>query len=222
MFGASLWWAPIDFVVAFIAAFLVGSFAEYVVHRMSHFGWVIVDIHANHHLTNISQGVWREFRGYWLPAVPFMGAGFLVSIWAGIGGVVGATVFALVAAYAHQLSHEAPDLIFWQRVPVHYVHHRYGQSEVNFGIAVDWWDRLFGTFAVPVRAAPHRRLREIGWRELLDVAWREPEISKAFRPLLARYGRLPLDLPEVIARRQELADLYRAEERASRMPRAAA
>lgn len=31
-------------------------------------------------------------------------------------------------------------------MPVHYVHHKYNQWEYNFGLAVDWWDKVFGTY----------------------------------------------------------------------------
>lgn len=31
-------------------------------------------------------------------------------------------------------------------MPVHYVHHKYGQWHHNFGLAVDWWDHVFGTY----------------------------------------------------------------------------
>jgi len=32
------------------------------------------------------------------------------------------------------------------KMPVHYVHHKYGMWHHNFGLAVDWWDHVFGTY----------------------------------------------------------------------------
>ena len=40
-------------------------------------------------------------------------------------------------------------------MPVHYIHHRHQQWRENFGIGVDLWDRLFGTYQ-PTPFAPER------------------------------------------------------------------
>ena len=60
--------------------------------------------------------------------------------------LVGAVGYAAFAAYAHQVQHERPELVFWMPVPVHTVHHVYQQWRKNFGIGVDWWDRAVGTY----------------------------------------------------------------------------
>jgi sterol desaturase/sphingolipid hydroxylase (fatty acid hydroxylase superfamily) len=58
----------------------------------------------------------------------------------------------------------------WKRIPVHYVHHRDHMWEHNFGLGVDWWDHVFGTWrAVPFGAVlPIEREQaspfEIHWR----------------------------------------------------------
>lgn len=73
-------------------------------------------------------------------------AGLLHSTQAGIGFALGALAYAALAAYAHQVQHERPDLVFWMVQPNHAVHHYHSEWHHNFGITVDWWDRVFGTF----------------------------------------------------------------------------
>ncbi len=85
------------------------------------------------------------------------------------GIVVGALAFAGVAAYAHQLQHDNPSACFWLKPPVHYTHHKFGMWHHNFGIAVDWWDRLFGTYRVEQWESDAER----AWRSrgFLGVRW---------------------------------------------------
>ena len=71
---------------------------------------------------------------------------FLISLSVGIAWVLGAILYAAFSAYAHQLQHENPLKCSWMTLPVHYVHHKYGMWHHNFGLAVDWWDRIFGTY----------------------------------------------------------------------------
>jgi len=77
---------------------------------------------------------------HWFPAV-FTRAGVV-----GISFFLGMLFYAAFAAYAHQLQHENPTACFWMKMPVHYVHHEYKQWHHNFGLGVDWWDRIFGTY----------------------------------------------------------------------------
>jgi len=86
-----------------------------------------------------------EFKDYSM-IVPLSFLSFLISIPVGSSFFAGSLVYAAFSAYAHQLQHENPTKCVWMKMPVHYVHHKYNQWEHNFGLAVDWWDKLFGTY----------------------------------------------------------------------------
>lgn len=134
-------------IACFIAAFLLASLVEYWVHRAMH--WYPQGFgkrHLDHHRRNEGQGVVWEFLDYFKATVVLMIPAFFVSLEVGIGWALGAITFAIFSAYAHQLSHENPRRLFWQEMPVHYVHHKYGQWHHNFGMALDWWDHVFGTY----------------------------------------------------------------------------
>jgi sterol desaturase/sphingolipid hydroxylase (fatty acid hydroxylase superfamily) len=139
----SVW---LQIVIAFFAALVVGSLVEYVVHRLMHAGKFFHKIHAQHHQLGTGQGWLLEFRDYFLPGLAITWLGFLVSIPAGIGFAAGCTVYAALAAYAHQVQHEKPELVFWLPQPVHHLHHSKKMWHHNFGILVDVWDRVFGTY----------------------------------------------------------------------------
>jgi sterol desaturase/sphingolipid hydroxylase (fatty acid hydroxylase superfamily) len=130
----------------FVAALLVGTLAEYVMHRLMHAGKVLHKVHAKHHQTAQGQGWLGEFRDYFLPSIPILPAGFLYSVDAGIGFVIGGTIYAMWAAYAHQVQHEKPELVFWLRQPVHHLHHHHKMWHHNFGISVSIWDHVFRTY----------------------------------------------------------------------------
>jgi sterol desaturase/sphingolipid hydroxylase (fatty acid hydroxylase superfamily) len=130
----------------FIAAFVFASLVEYWMHRLMHVSARIGAKHRDHHRRNEGQGVVWEFRDYVLGSLIAMPLMFLVSLPAGWGWLLGGLGFAAFSAYAHQLQHENPMKCFWMKMPVHYVHHKYGMWNHNFGLAVDWWDRVFGTY----------------------------------------------------------------------------
>ena len=160
-----------NFILGFSFIFFLGTLVEYWVHRAQHAGYLNSKIHANHHRHGKGQGVLGEFLDYVLGTVALMWIGFLVSVEAGIGTVCGGLFYAAFAAYAHQAQHERPMIVFWQRKPVHYLHHRHNSWHSNFGIACGFWDRIFGTFedhlypdqsCVPLRS----------WRDFFSIRWR--------------------------------------------------
>lgn len=102
--------------------------------------------HRDHHRRNEGQGVVWEFRDYVKGSAIAMLLPFLVSATAGAAWLSGALIYAAFSAYAHQLQHENPTKCFWMKMPVHYVHHKYQMWYNNFGLAVDWWDHVFGTY----------------------------------------------------------------------------
>ena len=135
-------------IFCFILAFIHASFAEYWAHRWMHMfprlGRDIVP-HYRHHKENYGQGVIPEFKDYSI-IVPLSFLALFISLPVGISVILGSFVYAAFSAYAHQLQHENPIKCFWLKMPVHYVHHKYNQWDCNFGLAVDWWDKVFGTY----------------------------------------------------------------------------
>jgi sterol desaturase/sphingolipid hydroxylase (fatty acid hydroxylase superfamily) len=135
-------------IITFVLALIFASFMEYWLHRLMHifprFGRDLIP-HYEHHQKNNATGVFQEFRDYAM-ALPISLLALTISIPVGITFLAGATVYAAFSAYAHQLQHENPVKCFWMKMPVHYVHHKYNQWQHNFGLAVDWWDKLFGTY----------------------------------------------------------------------------
>ena len=65
-----------------------------------------------------------QFLDYFLPSLPFLWFGFFYSIAAGAGWFMGGFIYAIIAAYAHQVQHDNPDLVFWLKKPVHHLHHQ--------------------------------------------------------------------------------------------------
>ena len=135
-------------ISSFILALIFASFVEYWLHRLMHinprFGRDVVS-HYEHHKKNSAQGVFWEFKDY-LMALPIAFLAFFISVPVGISFTLGNAVYGIFSAYAHQLQHENPVKCFWMKMPVHYVHHKYNQWKYNFGLGVDWWDRVFGTY----------------------------------------------------------------------------
>ena len=135
-------------IACFILAFLFASFLEYWLHRFMHlWPWLgnKLTTHYDHHRRNSGQGVLWEFKDYCI-LVFLMCWTFLISLSVGIGVFLGSLVYAAFSSYAHQLQHDNPTKCFWMKMPVHYVHHKYNQWHHNFGLAVDWWDFVFGTY----------------------------------------------------------------------------
>jgi sterol desaturase/sphingolipid hydroxylase (fatty acid hydroxylase superfamily) len=153
-------WQAIGIGAAWAAGgFIFGSFMEYWGHRIIHsIRWGPGITHREHHARGTAQGVFLEFWDYFKFGWLLMWPPFLISLPAGIGWVIGANVFILFSAFAHQLQHEAPEKCFWMRMPVHYVHHAHHQWHHNFGMALDFWDRVFGTYK-PIRWEEHEAVR---------------------------------------------------------------
>lgn len=157
-------------VGCFAIAFVLASLVEYWVHRLMHKPYKLGERHRDHHRRNEGQGVIWEFFDYIKGTVLIMGLMFFVSIEAGIGWLLGGIVYAAFSSYAHQLQHENPTKCFWMKMPVHYVHHKYGMWHHNFGLAVDWWDHVFGTYKLvdwlteEELKQPDRGYLELRWR----------------------------------------------------------
>ncbi len=155
------------FALSFVAAFVFASFVEYWLHRLMHVSPKVGQRHRDHHRRNEGQGVVWEFRDYVLGSAIAMAIPFIFSLTVGLGWALGALVYSGFSAYAHQLQHENPRKCFWMKMPVHYVHHKYGMWHHNFGLAVDWWDHIFGTYK-PVEWPVEDDLPELS---MLAVRW---------------------------------------------------
>ena len=156
--------------VGFLIAFVIGTLVEYTVHRLMHRGHVLGKRHAEHHRDGWGQGWFGEFCDYFLPTLPVIWLGFLYAVPFGIGWAGGGFVYAVLAAYAHQLQHDLPDLVFWMPRPVHHLHHKHHMWKHNFGILVDWWDRVFGTYR-HVEWHRDKPMREYGVRGYFRIKW---------------------------------------------------
>jgi sterol desaturase/sphingolipid hydroxylase (fatty acid hydroxylase superfamily) len=156
-------------LVAFAIALFVGSLVEYWGHRLMH-AWLLRKRHAEHHKLGTGQGWLWEFRDYVLGTCYIMPLGFVHSLAAGYGFLSGALFYGAFAAYSHQLQHEKPDLCFWLRRPVHYLHHSQHMWKNNFGISIDLWDRVFGTYR-SVEWQPERRFRDYPPLSLIRIKW---------------------------------------------------
>lgn len=133
-------------IACFALAFIFASLVEYWLHRLMHVSKKVGERHLDHHRRNEGQGVLWEFRDYVRGGILAMFVMFFFSWLAGVGWLLGGLTYAAFSAYAHQLQHENPTKCFWMKMPIHYVHHKYGMWHHNFGLAVDWWDRIFGTY----------------------------------------------------------------------------
>lgn len=157
----------IEAILAAICALLLGTLGEYLVHRAMHWGILYPEGHRRHHESHEARTFLRDVLDYGTGVAIFCWIGFLVSIPTGIGLAAGGFVYVLLASYAHQLQHARPALVFWMRRPVHGLHHAYDMTEHDFGILVDWWDRLFGTYRAvewrPIRKGRHFSYASIPW-----------------------------------------------------------
>lgn len=169
---ASQWQTAIVAIAGFCIAFTLASLVEYWMHRFMHRPTPskLGERHLDHHRRNEGQGVLWEFLDYVKGSVIVMALPLLVSRSFGGGWLLGALAFAAFSAYAHQLQHENPSRCFWMKMPVHYVHHKYGMWHHNFGLAVDWWDHIFGTYKAVDWVDDFERQRPaLNW---LQLRWR--------------------------------------------------
>ena len=167
----------IVFATAVLTA-LFGTFVEYWGHRLMHQGRFLRRHHAKHHQHGSGQGWLREFRDYGGPVVPLVAVALWLHVPVGIGVAVGGLGFAAVAAWAHQLQHEHPRAVRWMPQPQHAVHHHHREWHHNFGITVDWWDRVFGTY----RAHPPLEIGDAD-HSMFDIHWvqRSPALPRRQR-----------------------------------------
>jgi sterol desaturase/sphingolipid hydroxylase (fatty acid hydroxylase superfamily) len=174
-------------LVGLLLGVLVGTFGEYWIHRAMHRGLFLAKRHWEHHRQDQGQGALKEFRDYAFGTVALGVLSFPPDYYCVSGGTLavgilcGTLAHAMFAAWCHQAQHQDPRLVPWlSSTPVHFVHHKRGQSRHNFGISVDWWDRVFRTYkpepdwlTVLDPGVPPGKWWQIDWlgrREKLDTA----------------------------------------------------
>jgi sterol desaturase/sphingolipid hydroxylase (fatty acid hydroxylase superfamily) len=147
------WLIPPAWLIAFFLALTLGTLVEYWGHRFMH-NWLLKKKHAEHHRDGWGQGWFWEFLDYIIPTSPILVIAYFFGIYGlesmdGVWGfIAGGVFYACFAAYSHQLQHEKPELCFWMKRPCHYIHHKEKMWHTNFGISIDLWDRVFGTYRV--------------------------------------------------------------------------
>lgn len=163
--------------LGFAMGLIVASFFEWLIHVAMHRRYFLGRIHTQHHKDGSADGWIWEALYYLAGAIPAGALVIGISVWLeliawGVGIAAGGVVYALFAGFAHQLQHERPELVFWMNPPVHTVHHHYQMWRRNFGIGVDVWDKLLGTYQtvgwIPKDGAS-RRVGTLG--EYLRIRW---------------------------------------------------
>jgi sterol desaturase/sphingolipid hydroxylase (fatty acid hydroxylase superfamily) len=134
--------------------------------------------HRHHHAEPDDDTFFKQFAYYLLGCLPpwaiFLALGYWLELLPlGIGLCLGTLVWSIWVAYAHVLMHVRPEMVFWMRRPVHYLHHHYEMGQHNFGLSVDWWDRILGTYK-PMPWEPETPRR---WRNLFAIPWFRPRVS---------------------------------------------
>lgn len=132
-----------------VVGFLTWTFYEYLIHRfLSHHGpkWFI-DQHDDHHRLP------KQFLGNkpWMTALAASGLWCLIYLSFGIdiasaytsGTLIGYLIFSAIHVNVHHGDPATFNRVMAYLYRHHVAHHRGGKS--NFGVTVDWWDRLFGT-----------------------------------------------------------------------------
>lgn len=144
--------AVAQFSFCMVAGILVSTFGEYAMHRYMHWSTCpLGQLHRRHHAIEPHWPFFREYFGYALTHV--IGFYFIYLIWPEqyvqslfVPIATWAAVTMVFSAYAHTLQHENAVKCTWMKMPVHYAHHKGRMWKHNYGICVDWWDKLFGTY----------------------------------------------------------------------------
>lgn len=137
LFAEPAWW-----LTMFAVGWVAWTFAEYWVHRSVLHGPYWMAIHQRHHenpreLTRFP--VWQipSYFGAIFVATWLVSGHWTVAVYSGI--ILGWLMFFGTHHVLHHHAGWMPDFAIR-----HNRHHKV--VNMNYGITVDWWDRLFGTF----------------------------------------------------------------------------
>jgi sterol desaturase/sphingolipid hydroxylase (fatty acid hydroxylase superfamily) len=156
-----------------VAAFLLWSFLEYVLHRFAFHEARGRNYGSREHLGHHARREYSFLRNWeaWV-GVAVVGAALALPGW-WVAGALGAWSLGLgfVAAYftyegIHALAHvAAPRTRYGRWFRRHHFHHHFAEPLRNQGVTTPLWDRVFGTLTVPDQVLVPRRLA-MSW--LLD------------------------------------------------------
>lgn len=135
-----------------VVGYLLGTLAEYWVHRGLHVVPVLRTWHQKHHDKPDDYTV----GGSWLThaltlAVIFVVLGWLLSLWVALGFMLWYGVYSALHYYSHQVQASKPHLIDFIQ-DTHIEHHV--TPNKNFSVSFPVWDMVFGTY---VKAANRNR-----------------------------------------------------------------
>jgi sterol desaturase/sphingolipid hydroxylase (fatty acid hydroxylase superfamily) len=166
-----------------IFCLLMGTLGEYLTHRFMHTNPFVWADHAGHHRDGpgpgTGQGWVGEVKEYSYVMVPILLILEAIAWWTlampavSVGMVIGGFLWVALSAYCHQAQHDRPELMVWLKMPSHHIHHVYNQWHYNFGVTVDWWDRVFGTYKEMPWQKPATPPR---FRDFLNIRWRRGDV----------------------------------------------
>jgi len=138
------------FVIALVVAVFVGTFLEYLMHRAMHEWGFFHRQHWRHHQENhADHWIWDMFTLYGPISIPFILMGLPMALWSWwlfLGWAAGGVLYVFVFSLCHFIQHSYPRSVFWMKTPIHHLHHRFDKGRNNYGVTVDWWDKVFGTY----------------------------------------------------------------------------
>jgi len=160
-------------VLWFLASAVFVDLVGYWLHRMSHRPWSgpMFRAHMTHHVTNYPprsvlsdryRSSHRDSLAIWF--APF-GAVYVLIVWLGLPHewaiLAGGALTAFLSSYLHDKTHIIGSFVWrvgrLKGIAVRHSTHHFKMGR-NFGIIVDWWDRLFRTRRLPA-ASLEQRLR---------------------------------------------------------------
>lgn len=139
------WWA---ILLSLAGGWLIGSFAEYALHRYAlHGPRILSSPHGRHHID--PEEAQLDAVSYLAPFLLQACAGFLAFALTGAAGVAQAFVAGAMLQYSyfriiHRLLHRSPPVAILSGLQkFHDDHHRH--NVINFGVTSQFWDRWLGT-----------------------------------------------------------------------------
>jgi sterol desaturase/sphingolipid hydroxylase (fatty acid hydroxylase superfamily) len=136
-------------VLMFLAGWMAWNVAEYIIHRWVLHGPYWMGIHQRHHEHP------RELTRFPLWQIPMYFVVIYGAVWACSGPwtvpVYAGVILGWIQFFAlhHALHHYGHLRVFQGFAIRHNAHHK--MTTVNYGIGVDWFDRLLGTYRAPKR-----------------------------------------------------------------------
>lgn len=127
-----------------VFGYLLGTLAEYWVHRALHVVPFLKQWHQKHHDDPSDYTV----GGSWLAhaiilSTIFVVLGAALSLWVALGFMVWYGVYSSLHYYSHHISAAKRHLIDWFQ-DTHIEHHV--TPDKNYSVSAPWWDMVFRTY----------------------------------------------------------------------------